>query len=115
MVLLEPLERDLLRLGMRLQRRVENLFLDPLVDLEELLEALEELRARLLGALGRLFAVGEHLLDRVVVVLEQRKWRPWILRDVCWVTGWRSDRTLMARAQSSALLESGAAYRRGCN
>ncbi len=72
-MLLVALEHDVLRLRVFLQGRVEDLFLDALVEHHLGLERLEQLGARLLAALGRLLALGEQLLDLVVVGLEQRE------------------------------------------
>ena len=71
-VLLEPFEDDVLRLGMRLQLRVEDLFLDGLVDHQLALDRREQLGPCLDAPFGRALELGQELLELVVVVLEQR-------------------------------------------
>jgi hypothetical protein len=57
---------------MRLQLRVEDLFLDDLVDGQLALDGREQLGSGLHAALGRGLEFGQQLLDLVVVSLEQR-------------------------------------------
>src|SRR5437762_3209954 len=69
--ILETLEHDVLSLVVLLERRVEDLLLDPLVGLHFAPKGRVQVRARYLRTLGRHLALGEHLLDLAVVIFEQ--------------------------------------------
>jgi hypothetical protein len=70
-MLLVALQDDVLGLGVALERRIEDLFLDDLVNRQLALDRREQLRPRLLAALGRRLELRQELLDLVVVPLEQ--------------------------------------------
>ena len=72
-VLLEAFEHDIARLRRLLNRGVEDRLLDARVDVEFLFELREQLRARLLGALGRRLDLLEYAGDLLVVFLQQLK------------------------------------------
>ena len=93
MVLLVGLEDDVLGLRVALQRRVEDLLLDHLVDGELALDRREQLLARLHAALGGRLQLREQPLHLVVVRLEHRDrvHRPF----PCW--RWEEERRPVGR------------------